>query len=90
MPHIRKALSADAQAILDVRNAAIRSGSRGFYPDGLIERWTEGETPSAGFANAVQAAFYVAELKGQMVGTGALDAASGKLDAIFVSRWTAW
>jgi N-acetylglutamate synthase-like GNAT family acetyltransferase len=85
MHYIRKALSVDAQAILDVRRAAIRTGSQGFYPEDLIARWTEGDAPSAGFCEAVQAFFYVAELDGQVVGTGALDAASGKVDAIFVS-----
>jgi N-acetylglutamate synthase-like GNAT family acetyltransferase len=85
MPHIRKALSQDAQAVLECRNAAIRTGSKGFYPDDLIARWTEGDSPSAGFCEAVHDFFYVAESNGRIVGTGALDVASGKLDAIFVS-----
>jgi N-acetylglutamate synthase-like GNAT family acetyltransferase len=85
MPYIRKAQSQDAQAVLECRNAAIRAASKGFYPDDLIARWTEGDSPSAGFCAAVQDVFYVAESDGRVVGTGALDVASGKLDAIFVS-----
>ncbi|MFZ6749955.1 GNAT family N-acetyltransferase [Undibacterium sp. Ren11W] len=85
MPYIRKALLSDAQAIHDIRNAAICAGSSGYYSPDLIARWTEGDLATAGFCEAVRNSFYVAELGGQVVGTGAIDIASGKLDAIFVS-----
>ncbi len=81
---IRKARADDAQAVHTLRNRAIRAQSRGFYTDEAIALWTAGEIASNRFGQAVAQSFYVAELDGRVQACGAVDAASGKLDAIFV------
>ena len=84
VPYIRKAQLKDAQAVHTIRHHAIRAESKGFYPANVIDQWTAGDVASAGFGQAVAHSFYVAELQGLVVACGAIDIASGKLDAIFV------
>jgi GNAT superfamily N-acetyltransferase len=80
---IRKATAEDATAAWAVRNAAIRHGCKGFYPDDLLEQWTAGEMTGQ-FIEFVDRHFYVATADGIVVGTGFINLSDGQLDAIFV------
>lgn len=80
---IRKAIETDAAAVWQIRNAAIQQQCRGFYPDDLLDRWTEGHLTDA-FIKVVVEKFYVATNEGEVVGTGMICLKSGQLDAIFV------
>ena len=82
--NIRKALAADAQAIFDLRNRSIRCLCKGFYPDDLLLRWTEGVVPSRRFVEFVSQLIYVAESSDRIVGCGAVSLIDGKIDAVFV------
>ena len=80
---IRKAAADDAAAAWTIRNAAIRHACRGFYADDLLERWTDGEMTGQ-FVEFVAQQFYVATVNGVVVGTGLINPANGRLDAVFV------
>jgi N-acetylglutamate synthase-like GNAT family acetyltransferase len=80
---LRKATRDDAQVILEIRRRAILQLCAGAYPDALIDVWAAC-TLSQDFAESVQRDFHVAVDHRQIVGTGALDPSSGRLDAIFV------
>lgn len=81
--HIRKATIDDARAVLAIRRAAIRARCRDHYPWQDIEKWTSGEL-SETFAKRVADQFHVAIMPEQIVGTGMIDLATGKIDAVFV------
>jgi GNAT superfamily N-acetyltransferase len=80
---VRKAHKLDAQAIWDVRNAAINSQCAGHYPPAELKLWTTGEMTER-FIETVEDSFYVATSDGHVVGTGTINLESGKVDAIFV------
>ena len=80
---IRKATADDAAAAWDIRNAAILHAYKGFYAEELLATWTEGN-PTDRFVQCVVEQFYVATADDRIVGTGAIDVARGKLDAVFV------
>lgn len=81
--NIRKATLADAPAAFAIRLEAILAQCAGHYAEQDIAIWTSGEM-SESFARCVADAFHVAEIDGRLVGTGMIDLASGKIDAIFV------
>ena len=83
MVTIRKARREDAQAAWDIRNAAIKSQCVGHYAAEALAIWTAGEI-SEQFMNVVEQHFYVATREDLIVGTGMVNLASGKVDAIFV------
>lgn len=80
---IRKATRADAQAIWDTRIAAIRAQCRGFYGAEILDAWTNGDLTEQ-FALWVELSFYVAVDGHRVLGSGAIDLASGQIDGIFV------
>jgi len=80
---IRKACAADALAAWDIRNAAILSQCTGHYPAELLAIWTDGAI-TAPFIDVVAELFYVATVDDAVVGTGMIDCATGRVDAIFV------
>jgi GNAT superfamily N-acetyltransferase len=80
---IRKAVRADADAAWDIRRAAVMSECVNAYPLDQLEQWTGG-TASRAFADAVEERFLVATVDGHVAGTGMIDLATGKIDAIFV------
>jgi len=79
----RKARRDDAQAVWDIRNAAIIAQCGSHYSSAELAIWTSGEMP-ADFVQDVDDNWYVATSNGHVVGTGRIDLASGKVDAIFV------
>jgi GNAT superfamily N-acetyltransferase len=83
MISIRKADENDAQAVWDIRNAAINSRCTGYYPPELLEIWTAGEMTEQ-FVKAVVDKFYVATLDDHVVGTGMIDLETGEVGAMFV------
>lgn len=82
---IRKATCSDAQAVFDLRNAAIWRSCKGFYPDELLMKWTDGSQPSAGFTEFVSQLMYVAEASDSVIGCGGINLENGQIDAIFIS-----
>lgn len=80
---IRRAQVADAQALLDLRKAAILGGCVDFYPHEVLLAFTAVEVNPA-FLAMLSAHFYVAEREGGMVGCGMIDLQSGQIDGIFV------
>jgi GNAT superfamily N-acetyltransferase len=80
---IRKATRADADTAWEIRHAAVMSQCSNVYPLDQLERWTGG-TASRAFADAVEARFLVATVDEHVAGTGMIDLATGKIDAIFV------
>jgi GNAT superfamily N-acetyltransferase len=80
---IRKATIADAPASFAIRREAILAQCRGSYSEEDLDIWTSGRMPEA-FAKRVADDFYIAEVDDRIVGTGMIDLASGKIDAIFV------
>jgi GNAT superfamily N-acetyltransferase len=81
--HIRKANIDDAATSFAIRRDAIREHCRGHYPQADLDIWTAGAM-SETFARRVAEAFYVAMVDGAVVGTGMIDLASGRIDAVFV------
>lgn len=81
--YIRKATLADAPIAFAIRREAILAQCAGHYAEQDLAIWTSGEM-SESFALRVADAFHVAEIDGRVVGTGMIDLASGKIDAIFV------
>jgi len=80
---IRKATKDDAQAIWDVRVAAIGAQCRGFYSDAILEASTSGE-PDDRFADWVESSFHVAVDGDRVLGSGAIDLNSGQIPWLFV------
>lgn len=80
---IRKARKAEAQIILEIRNAAIRCQCIGHYSPEDIEIWASVEVTDQ-FIEVVDNSLYVASMDGCVVGTGMVNLESGKVDAIFV------
>ncbi|AND67603.1 hypothetical protein ATSB10_01490 [Dyella thiooxydans] len=80
---IRTATLADAPTAFAIRREAILTQCAGYYPEQDLAIWTSGEMSEL-FALRVADAFHVAEIDGGVVGTGMIDLASGKIDAIFV------
>ena len=80
---LRKATANDAETSFAIRREAILSQCRGHYPQATLDTWTAGSM-SETFARRVADAFYVATIDGMVVGTGMIDLASGKIDAVFV------
>lgn len=79
---IRAAQLTDAAAVYDIRRAALRAQSRGFYPESDLEVWTAGELDD-GFARHVAEAGHVVVYQDDIVGFGILDLNSGRVDAVF-------
>jgi GNAT superfamily N-acetyltransferase len=80
---IRKARAEDAVAAWDIRNAAILTGCRDYYPPESLAIWTAGAIAEE-FIQCVVEQFYVATVDDAVVGTGLIDCNTGRLDAIFV------
>lgn len=80
---IRKAARTDAQAVWDIRTAAIRAQCRGFYGAEILDAWTSGALTEQ-FAIWVESSFHVAVDGHRVLGTGAIDLDSGQIDGIFV------
>lgn len=80
---ISKAGANDADAAWAVRNSSIRYQCAGCYPEEVVDAWTAGEMPDA-FVEDVERSFVVARREGRVVGTGALDLKTGKMDAVFI------
>jgi len=80
---IRKAAIDDAPAVFALRREAILAQCVGHYPKADMELWTSG-TLSTTFAQRIADHFHVAVADGQIVGTGMIDLATGKIDAVFV------
>lgn len=80
---IRKAHAGDAASAWEIRNAAILSQCQAHYPAELLEVWTSGEMTEQ-FVRFVVEHFYVATVRDEVVGSGAVDLGSGKLDGLFV------
>jgi N-acetylglutamate synthase-like GNAT family acetyltransferase len=83
MLRIEKAKREDARAVWDIRNAAILDQCTGHYSKEALAIWTGGGLP-ASFIEDVEKRFYVAMLNDEIVGTGAVYAEAGRLDAVFV------
>lgn len=81
--HIRKAGIDDAATSFAIRRDAIREQCRGHYPQDDLDIWMAG-TMSETFARRVAEVFYVAIVDEMVVGTGMIDLASGRIDAVFV------
>ena len=81
---IRKAKKQDAQAVWDLRTAAIRCQCKGHYSAEDLAIWTAG-TMTEPFAEAVSNTFHVATMDERVVATAAIDLEAGKVDAIFVA-----
>ncbi len=81
--HIRKASIDDAATSFAIRRAAILARCQGHYPPDDLAIWTSGDMSPA-FAARVADKFHVAEVGGLVVGTGMIDLASGRIDAVFV------
>ena len=81
MISIRKANENDAQAVWDIRNAAINSECTDHYPPEALKIWTDGEMTEQ-FVKIVVDRFYVATLDDHVVGTGMIDLESGKVVAM--------
>jgi GNAT superfamily N-acetyltransferase len=81
---IRKATIEDASVSFAIRREAIRAQCHGHYPLQDLEIWTAGEM-SETFAKRVADLFHVAVVDGRVVGTGMIDLATGKIDAVFVA-----
>lgn len=81
---IRHATASDAQALLDLRKAAILAGCADCYAPEALLAFTAVEVNPA-FLAMLAGHFYVAEEGGCMVGSGMIDLASGQVDAIFVA-----
>lgn len=71
------------QGICDIRIAAIRAQCRGFYREEILKAWTK-DDPSDQFMAWVESSFYVAMDGDTIVGTGAINLQSGKIDAVFI------
>lgn len=80
---IRKAAGSDAQAILDIRAAAIRAQCRGFYSAEILDAWTSGDLTEE-FVSWVESSFHVAVDDDRVLGCGAIDIDSGQIDGVFV------
>lgn len=81
--HLRKATIDDAAGCFAVRREAILARCRGHYPPDVLATWTSGDLSEA-FATRVAEQFHVAVLDGAVVGTGMIDLATGRIDAVFV------
>ena len=80
---IRKAHAGDAASAWDIRNAAILSQCTAHYPAELLAVWTNGEITEQ-FMQFVVEQLYVATVRDEVVGIGAVDLDGGQLDAVFV------
>lgn len=83
MAYIRKATREDAQAIWDLRIAAILDQCAGYYSLDILKAWTSGDLSETFIGNVAQH-FHVAVHNDQIVATGMIDTQTGKIDAIFV------
>jgi len=79
----RRVTVADRTMFFELRRAAILAGCAGHYPAALLEAWTDPAT-DAGLLDPPPPHFYLAEMDGRVLGSGLLDAASGRIDAVFV------
>ncbi|MDD5057267.1 MAG: GNAT family N-acetyltransferase [Sideroxydans sp.] len=80
---IRKATAADAQAIFDIRIAAINGQCTGHYPAHDLEVWTTWNW-SQPFVQMIADKAYVATVGDKVVASGMVDLGSGQVDAVFV------
>jgi GNAT superfamily N-acetyltransferase len=83
MVQIRKAIIEDAAVSFAIRREAIRARCRDDYPASDLAVWTSGDM-SETFARRVAEQFHVAVMDGHIVGTGMIDLATGRVDAVFV------
>ena len=81
--HIRKATIEDAAASFAIRRDAILARCPPYYRRSILDTWTSG-VMSATFAKRVADQFHVAVVDDHVVGTGMIDLATGKVDAVFV------
>ena len=80
---IRKANQADAKAVWEIRIAAILNQCVGHYSMHDLQIWTGGILSPA-FTDMVKEHFHVATYSNQVIGTGMINAETGKIDAMFV------
>lgn len=75
--------AADAPLYFALRRAAITAGCSAAYPAGLLQAWTD---PSADrpFDERLPFHFYFAQRAGRVVGSGLVDATTGRLRAHYV------
>ena len=84
MVSIRKADRKDAQRIWAVRHAAIDSQCHGYYSAETLKQWMGGRMPES-FPEKVERSYYVAMLESRVIGAGAIDLDSGRIDAMCVA-----
>ena len=80
---MEKAKRQDAQAALAIRRAAILDQCISHYPMAILAEWANLDL-SDELAETVEKQFYLAKLDDHIVGTGMIDIATGKIDAVFV------
>lgn len=80
---IRKALREDAPRIWEVRRAAIASQCRGYYSAETLELWIGDHMPES-FPEKVHDIYYVAVLSTKIIGAGAIELDSGRIEAMCV------
>lgn len=81
---VRRAVPAEAEALWNIRNQAIRHGCRADYPPEVLAAWTPERMPG-GFPDAVEQNpfFVVDDEAGNPVATGFLDPGMGSVEAVF-------
>lgn len=84
MVSVRRATGADAVPAWKIRAAAVMTQCHGFYRTSDLQEWVSGP-PSLAWIRRVEEAFYVATDADEVVATGMIDTATGKVDAIFVA-----
>lgn len=80
---IRKATRADVPTICAMRSRAILANCAGFYPVQSLTKWAQ-QIISDVLIQDIAEKFYVSEDNDKVVGSGALNFATGTIDAIFV------
>jgi GNAT superfamily N-acetyltransferase len=83
MLSIEKAKREDARTAWEIRSAAIHDQCAGYYSQEILAIWTSGEMPES-FIDTVEKYFYVAINNNLVIGTGAINIETGKIDAVFV------
>ena len=80
---LRKAHAGDSASAWEIRTAAILSQCTAHYPAELLKVWTNGEITEQ-FVQFVVEQLYVATVRDEVVGFGAVNLESGRLEAAFV------
>lgn len=83
MTEIRKATREDAPRIWAVRRAAIATQCREYYSAETLKLWIGDHMPDS-FPEKVESHYYVAVLDAKIIGAGAVQLDSGRIDAMCV------